>query len=311
MLWLRLGVSPLAAQPSFVGVWAERGMAVGELWAPSGVAVNAGDTLYVSDRFLHRITYFDENGTALGAWLLDGGSPVGGSDPGQLRSPDGLAVDAAGDVYVADRGNHRIQRFRDGRFVEAFGAFGAAAGEFSSPAGLTLTRDRQLYVADAGNRRVQHLDWSQSPPRFVRILGDSLSPPLVEPTDVVLDSLGFLSIIDLLGHEVVQLDPAGTEVRRFRGNGLDFELPAPLAAIVDSGTLHVTDVLNGFVETFDASGRRLYDWPRSGLPSPGRMAIDSRRRLFIVSGQQGLVFVFQLAVGVRTGSWAEVKGRFR
>ncbi len=287
-------------------VWAERGTAVGQLRAPTGVALSAGDTLYVSDAFLHRITFFDASGTVLGAWLS------AGSGPGQLQSPDGLAVDAAGDVYVADRGNHRIQRFHpDGSFVEAFGIFGEGAGEFWSPGGITLTRDRQLYVADHGNRRVQQLDWSQSPPRFVRILGDSLTPPLVGPTDVVIDSQGLLSIVDLLGHEIVQLNGLGAEVRRFRGNGHDFELPAPLAAIADAGTLHVSDVLNGFVETFDASGRRLYGWPPNGLQSPGRMAIDSRRRLFVVSGAESVVFVFQLAVGVRAGSWAEVKGRFR
>ena len=305
-MWLSLAAVPLAAQPTFVEIWGERGTGLGQLWAPTGVAVNAGDTLYVSDAFLHRITLFDAGGVPLRAWLQSG------SGPGQLQSPDGLAIDAAGDVYVADRGNHRIQRFhRDGSYVEAFGTFGTGAGEFWSPGGLALSRDRQMYVTDHGNRRVQQLDWSQSPPRFVRILGDSLSPPLVGPTDVVLDSLGLLSIVDLLGHEIVQLDANGAEVRRFRGNGADYELPAPLAAIADAGTIHVTDVLNGFVETFDASGRRLYGWPRNGLQAPGRMAIDSRRRLFITSGQEGVVFVFQLAVGVRARSWAEVKGRFR
>ena len=297
--------APLAAQPQFVAVWGERGSGLGQFRAPTGVAVNAGDTLYVADAFLDRITLFDGAGTALVAWNLSG------SAPGRLRGPRGLAVDAGGDLYVADSGNHRIQRFRrDGTFVEVLGDTGSAPGRFWGPYGLTLTRDRQLYVADQGNARVQRFDWSESPARFVSVVGEGNSP-LVSPTSVAVDSLGFLYVADLDGREIVQFDPAGQEVRRFHGEGSFPELPTPLGCVVDRDELQVTDVLNGSVEAFDRFGTRLYGWPPEGLPGPGLMAIGPRRRLFVSSGQDGVIFVYQLAVPVQSRSFGAVKSLFR
>jgi DNA-binding beta-propeller fold protein YncE len=301
-LWL---VAPLAAQPHFVAIWGARGTGLGQFVAPTGVAVNAGDTLYVADAFLDRITLFDGDGTALVAWNLRG------SAPGQLRGPRGLAVDAGGDVYVADSGNQRIQRFRrDGTFIEVFGDSGSAPGRFRGPYGLTLTRDRQLYVADQGNARVQHFDWSESPPRFVGVIGGETAF-FVSPTSVAVDSLGFLYVADLDGREIVQFDPAGQEVRRFHGEGSFPELPTPLGVIVDGEVLQVTDVLNGIVEAFDRSGTRLYGWPPEGLPGPGLMAIGPRRRLFVSSGQDAVIYVYQLAVPVQSHSFGAVKSLFR
>jgi DNA-binding beta-propeller fold protein YncE len=267
--------------------------------------VNGGDTLYVADAFLDRITLFDSRGAPLATF----GST--GADDGRLRGPVGLAIDAAGDVYVSDSGNHRIQRFRrDGTFVEAFGDSGSAPGQLLGPSGIALTAAGQLYVADHGNRRVQQFDWSSSPPRFVAVVGGG-ALQLQGPTDVAVDGQGFLYVADLLGNEVVQLQPDGQEVRRFRGSGGVGESPSPLGLLVDGPVLHVTDVLNGKVEAFDLNGNLLYDWPAGGMPGPSRMAADSTRRLFVTSGQDRVIFVFQLPLAAAKTTWTDVKQRFR
>jgi DNA-binding beta-propeller fold protein YncE len=54
----------------------------------------------------HRVQKFTGAGGFLEAW----GQP--GAGPGEFNGPSGLAVDAAGRVYVADRGNHRVQMFK-------------------------------------------------------------------------------------------------------------------------------------------------------------------------------------------------------
>jgi DNA-binding beta-propeller fold protein YncE len=275
--------------------------------------VNAGDTLYVADAFLNRITLFDSQGVSLATF----GSP--GGTEGQFRNPQDLVIDENGDVYVADSGNQRIQRFhRDGSFAEALGDSGSAPGQLLVPSGLALTPSRQLYVADHGNRVILQFDnrvilqfdWSSSPPRFLGILGDG-DLSLQGPTDVAVDAQGFLYVADFLGNEVVQLQPDGREVRRFRGTGGVGELPTPLGIVVDGEVLQVTDVLNGKVEAFDLMGRRLYEWPAGGIPGPSRMAFDSTRRLFLSSGQDRVVFLFQLPLPVTSPTWSAVKHRFR
>src|SRR5207248_6437133 len=67
-----------------------------------------------------------------------------GTRPGQFVKPMGVAVDPAGTVYVADRCNHRVQRFTsDGRFLDVLGA-----GSLEAPNFLTLDGAGNVYVSD-------------------------------------------------------------------------------------------------------------------------------------------------------------------
>ena len=62
-----------------------------------------------------------------------------GTSPGRLRSPGGLALDAAGNLWVADEGNNRVQEFApDGTPITAFGERGTGPGQFVRPAGLSV-----------------------------------------------------------------------------------------------------------------------------------------------------------------------------
>ncbi len=299
------GVTPLVAQPVFVTTWGERGEAPGEFQSPAGMAARSADTLFVVDTLLERVTLFDSQGELLSLW----GTP--GSAPGELRLPVGLAADATGHVYIADSGNHRVQRFRDdGTFVEAFGDSGAGDGQFQSPSGLHLTPDGQLYVADNGNRRIQHIDWSRSPPRFVRALDGGL-PGLAGPTDVVVDTEGFVYIADFDGLEIVKLDASGRLVRRWSLGAAAEPSAAPLALMLLDGMLHASDPLNGRVRVYDRDGNFVLSWPSGGVPAPTRMTHGPTRRVFVASGDLRIVFVYQAPVGVQRRSWGDVKSRYR
>ena len=70
--------------------------------------------------------------------------------------PWGMALDAEGRLYVADRGNARIQIFSpDGKYLRSFGRKGSGPGELNGPVDVAVTHDGFVFVADAGNQRVQ------------------------------------------------------------------------------------------------------------------------------------------------------------
>ncbi len=119
---------------------------------PRGLAVDA-QRLYIADAGLHLVLIFERKSSkfvgALGGW--------GGAD-GQFRRPVDVAVDEEGRLYVADQGNHRVQRFSAaGEFLGAFGGFGPYAGLFAAPSSVEYAAGR-VYVADRDNHRVQVFD---------------------------------------------------------------------------------------------------------------------------------------------------------
>ncbi len=73
--------------------------------------------------------------------------------------PSGIVVDEAGNLYVVDTGNHRIQKFGpDGRYLATIGRQGQGPGEFYYPAWLDLDEAGSLYVTDPQNNRIQVLN---------------------------------------------------------------------------------------------------------------------------------------------------------
>lgn len=86
---------------------------------------------------------------------------------GDLESDDGnvlfympadIAVDTAGNVYVLDSGNHRIQKFDpQGNFLASFGRQGQGPGEFQHPQSIDIDAQGFMYISDSGNQKIQVL----------------------------------------------------------------------------------------------------------------------------------------------------------
>jgi sugar lactone lactonase YvrE len=72
--------------------------------------------------------------------------------------PSTIVADAAGNLYVLDTGNHRVQKFGpDGKYVATYGRQGQGPGEFYFPAWLAVDAEGYLYVSDPNNQRIQVL----------------------------------------------------------------------------------------------------------------------------------------------------------
>lgn len=108
---------------------------------PTNVALGPSGDLFVADGYGNaRVHRFTGDGKLLHSW----GEP--GSGPGQFLVPHGIAVDAAGTVYVADRENSRIQLFT------AAGAFVGQWTDVARPCQLFIDKDGLIYVAELGFR---------------------------------------------------------------------------------------------------------------------------------------------------------------
>ena len=79
-----------------------------------------------------------------------------GSGECQFNRPWGIAIDGNDDIYVADWGNDRVQKFSpEGEFLMRFGSTFDDGGKLSRPSAVAVDRDGDVYVTDWGNNRVQ------------------------------------------------------------------------------------------------------------------------------------------------------------
>ena len=110
----------------------------GQFRQPTDVTWDPQGNIYISDGYINsRVAKYDANGD----WVKSFGEP--GNGPGQLNTPHSIAADAKGQIYVADRGNRRVQVFdADGNYVASWTDFG------TSPDGIFIAADDTMYVAD-------------------------------------------------------------------------------------------------------------------------------------------------------------------
>lgn len=131
---------------TMISQWGEQGTLGGHLMAPFGIAAKNGYVL-VTDFSTSGVKIYDTKGQFISYWGTDG------TKEGNLHEPEGITADSNGNVYVADRGNNRIQKFNlQGQLLSRWVMNGGI--NLEGPADMFVQDDGHILVSDTGNNRI-------------------------------------------------------------------------------------------------------------------------------------------------------------
>jgi sugar lactone lactonase YvrE len=301
---------------------------------PGAAVLDANGNLYVADAGNHTIRKVTISGVAT---TLAGapGSPGfldGTGAAARFSTPRGLVLDPAGNLYVADSGNHVIRVISPAGHVTTFAGIAGLPGSldgtretarFSLPRGLALDAQGNLYVADTFNFSIRKV----TPTGLVTTLAGSPGTAgtanglggaarFSSPVALALDAAGNLYVADL--HAIRRVTPAGL-VSTFVGDpvlsgsldgvGTAAGFASPQALALDpAGNLYVADTGNQLVRRVSSSGNVTTvagsaGWPGSGegvgtgvrFASPSGVAADALGNLYVVDAESAKVRVGILA----------------
>ena len=324
------GVISTVAGTGVFGDSGDGGPAVNaQLDAPGGVAVDSADNLFIADTDNHRIRKVDSAGvistvagTGRFGFSEDGGPAVNA----ELWSPSGVAVDGAGNLFIAESFYNRIRKVDSAGVISTvagtgklFGGFSGDGGpavnaELSSPSGVAVDGAGNLFIAELGNNRIRKVDSAGviSTVAGTGVFGDSgdggpaVNAELLDPRGVAVDSAGNLFIAESFNNRIRKVDSAGvittvagTGERGDGGNGgpaTAAQLRNPSGVAVDSaGNLFIADTDNhrirkvdatGTIATIAGTGERGGDGDggpatAAQLRNPSGVAVDGAGNLFI------------------------------
>jgi sugar lactone lactonase YvrE len=251
-----------------------------------GMVVDGAGNIYIADSHNHRIRKVDPNGvmTTVAGNGVEGFSGDGGpATSASLGEPFDVAIDGAGNLYIADLSNHRIRKVDPngiistvaGNGVEGFSGDGGPATSASlwGPKGMAIDSTGNLYIADFNNSRVRKVDTNGI---ITTVAGNgsneysgdgrpATSVGLGWLTDVEVDEAGNLYFADEAADRIRKVDPngvmttvAGNGVEGFSGDGgpaTSASLYNPSNVAIDgAGNLYIADYRNYRIRKVDPNG---------------------------------------------------------
>ena len=307
--------------------------------APAALEYDAAGNLYVADRDNHVVRMISTAGTVTTVagsgqqgFTGDGGLATSAA----LNTPSGVAVDASGNLYIADSHNHRIREVSGGtiKTVAGNGAAGftgdggvATAAELDLPSAVAVDASGNLYIADTNNQRIRVLTGTNistvagnGEESLAGDGGPAISASLDTPTGVAIDTSGRVYIADRHNQRIRVVDSTGTISTMagsasglFGGFGGDGASAAAAALakptgvwvdaagnvwVADTGNQRIREISDGAIATVAGSDTQGY----GGDGGPTTAAMLNAPRAAIADNSGNLVMADTLNQRVRSST---------
>ena len=329
----------------FLKAWGEYGHGPGEFWCPRGIAIDASNNVYVADCYNNRVQKFDNEGNYLLQWEFPQPSSIEadhsgnvwvasdwaciykfdnsgnehcrvasieddpndwGSEPGQFRYSEDLAVDSNDNVYIVDSGNSRIQKFTSDCEYLGLWEYLVAGKKSAGLHGLVIDSNDVLYVTHSIEDSVIEYDTDGN------LLGrwsGSTGHELVDPQNIAIDKQNRLYIVDTWNFLVQIYDTAGNYLDEFgSGTGSSTFYGPDGIAVDNGGNVFVADTWNHEVQKFGDTAPQVVSITRTDTDPTAASSVG-----FIVTFTKNVTGVdtgdFHLtATGTASGNIASVSG---
>ncbi|MCI0476152.1 MAG: hypothetical protein L0Y55_07890, partial [Anaerolineales bacterium] len=272
---------------------------------PKNIALDARGNLFIADSDNHRIQKFSANGEFLLAWGARSPDNVA-PPPNTFNQPWGIAVDQAGNVYVADTWNHRVQKFdANGKFVTTWGVNGDTRGVaqvnpqmFYGPRSIAIDAQGNVLVTDTGNKRVLKFSPNGEPVAQYGGVGSD-GGKFLEQVGIAIDKQGNIFVADTWNLRIQKFDSNFNFIAQWSVPAWESQsvVNKPYLAADAEGNVFATDPEGSRVLKFSNDGKLLAVFGMRGtdLSSfnlPTGLAFDAQGNLYVADSGNHRILVF-------------------
>lgn len=292
---------------------------------PFGIAIDPQGNTYLADAGEHnrilKISKTGEFSVFAGSEEGYADTPADGKTAAKFHTPSGLAIDTAGNLYVADTGNHRIRKISKDGVVSTLAGNGVAGfrdgsareAQFNGPIGVAVAKDGSVYVADTYNDKIRVI----SPDGSVKTLAGGDVPGMADgngnaarfdtPSQIVINSQGDLIVTDTRNHAVRKILANGDVTTLIASDPKDRDalLRRPVGlAITHDDHIYVGELSHGRIlhiapdgKTRGLSGVDIDIIPGDDtslrMNNPVGIAVDSKGNLFVSDNAKNVLHLIR------------------
>ncbi len=258
-----------------------------------GVAVDALGNFYIAAE--HKIRKVNSNGiisTIAGTGIAGLSGDGGQASLAQLYSPEGIAIDLAGNLYIADNYNMRVRKIATDGVISTIAGSGiypnnigsggdgglATSAKLYNPQDVAVDQYGNVYIADASNKRIRKVNTNgiistiagKGTSSYSGDGGEAINAEIASPWGIDVDDLGNVYVADFINNRIRMINShgiistiagsggTGTGSGAFNGDGgqaTSAQLNYPYDVVVDNkGNIYIADFLNYRVRKFCNSG---------------------------------------------------------